>query len=614
MSDGNFNNPGSSNPADQTFGRGVPVQQPPPGGPLPNMGGNSTPGAPGAPGTPGSVWYEGAGAPASGLGIVGDFYLNTSTGGVYQKTTSGWGAPITNLKGAPGIPGMPGGPGPPGPPGPIADTATIYWANHLDNTIMRQSPGGASVVFASGQNAPAGVSCDGVNVYWVNQGDSTIMRLSVAGGTPTVFASSQNNPFFVSSDGVNVYWTNDGDGTVMQLSVAGGVPVIFASGQGTPTGICSDGTNVYWARADNNTIMQLGVGGGTPTVFVSGLATYPIGVFSDGANVYWVNVNWLDVNDSMIMYLPVGGGTPTVLASGQRWLIGVCSDGIYVYWTSWSNGTVTRLSVSGGTPTVIISGQNGPQGIATNLLGPPGTPGSVWYEGAGTPASGLGISGDFYLNTTTGDVYQKTGGGWGAPIANITGPPGPQGIPGNPGQVITYFNPLSADNYAININIGSGHNSGKLHLRALLNGTIENYSHIVGLVSGTEPVSGGNVAVTNTNDGGSINSQPWIELVSAGPIGSGIAGAVPGDSLDLQVEWYFPRVPGMPITVRWTCSYLTGSAGILARIICNDCRCTIVGSITSIGLQILLDAFPSSPSTTTFDHNNTQAALVLDGY
>jgi len=36
-------------------------------------------GAPGAPGTPGAVWYSGAGAPAVGLGVNGDYYLNTTT-------------------------------------------------------------------------------------------------------------------------------------------------------------------------------------------------------------------------------------------------------------------------------------------------------------------------------------------------------------------------------------------------------------------------------------------------------------------------------------------------------------------------------------------------------
>lgn len=37
-------------------------------------------------GIPGSRWYTGSGAPAGGLGIVGDFYLDSLTGGYYEKT------------------------------------------------------------------------------------------------------------------------------------------------------------------------------------------------------------------------------------------------------------------------------------------------------------------------------------------------------------------------------------------------------------------------------------------------------------------------------------------------------------------------------------------------
>ena len=61
MSDGNFNNPGSVNPADQAFGRGIASQQPGPG-PLPSQpGGTGKAGPPGPPGTPGAAWYDGPG-------------------------------------------------------------------------------------------------------------------------------------------------------------------------------------------------------------------------------------------------------------------------------------------------------------------------------------------------------------------------------------------------------------------------------------------------------------------------------------------------------------------------------------------------------------------------
>ena len=55
-------------------------------GPQGSPGDPGSPGEPGSPGAPGSVWYAGAGAPDSGVGIAGDYYLNTTDGAVYQKT------------------------------------------------------------------------------------------------------------------------------------------------------------------------------------------------------------------------------------------------------------------------------------------------------------------------------------------------------------------------------------------------------------------------------------------------------------------------------------------------------------------------------------------------
>jgi hypothetical protein len=71
--------------------------------------------------------------------------------------------------------------------------------------------------------------------------------------------------------------------------------------------------------------------------------------------------------------------------------------------------------------------------------GPPGSgggdgSGSAWHQGAGAPSSGLGVDGDFYLNTANGDLYQKASGAWGAAVANITGPQGATGSQGPQGE------------------------------------------------------------------------------------------------------------------------------------------------------------------------------------
>jgi len=64
--------------------------------------------------------------------------------------------------------------------------------------------------------------------------------------------------------------------------------------------------------------------------------------------------------------------------------------------------------------------------------------GAAWQQGAGAPGSGVGSNGDFYLNTTNGDIYgPKAAGAWGSIIFNIAegqeGPAGPAGPTGATG-------------------------------------------------------------------------------------------------------------------------------------------------------------------------------------
>lgn len=81
---------------------------------------------------------------------------------------------------------------------------------------------------------------------------------------------------------------------------------------------------------------------------------------------------------------------------------------------------VIQLDVEDGEPT------QGPPGAP----GAAGTNGSIWHTGSGVPAGGTGVNGDYYLNLTNGDVYQKSAGAWGSAIGNIRGP---QGVPGSGG-------------------------------------------------------------------------------------------------------------------------------------------------------------------------------------
>lgn len=84
------------------------------------------PPASGANGTNGATWYTSTGAPAGGLGAVGDFYLDSATGNYYQKTGAATWTLQGSLVGPAGAAGAAGSAGAAGPAGqgvPVGGTA-----------------------------------------------------------------------------------------------------------------------------------------------------------------------------------------------------------------------------------------------------------------------------------------------------------------------------------------------------------------------------------------------------------------------------------------------------------------------------------------------------------
>ncbi len=77
-------------------------------------------------------------------------------------------------------------------------------------------------------------------------------------------------------------------------------------------------------------------------------------------------------------------------------------------------------------------GEQGPEGP----IGPAGEDGSVILAGTGAPSSDLGDNGDYYLDRNTAELYgPKDETGWGTPL-NLQGPPGDDGEDGEDGSQI----------------------------------------------------------------------------------------------------------------------------------------------------------------------------------
>lgn len=114
-------------------------------GPTGNTGAQGPQGATGATGAAGITyaWRNGNGAPASGLGIVGDYYLDDTTGNVYTKTAAAVWTQVAVIK------------GPTGATGPQGTAGTAGTAGATGATGSQGLPG---AVGATGPQGPQGVA------------------------------------------------------------------------------------------------------------------------------------------------------------------------------------------------------------------------------------------------------------------------------------------------------------------------------------------------------------------------------------------------------------------------------------------------------------------------
>jgi hypothetical protein len=129
-------------------------------------------------GTPGSIWHSGSGVPGAGLGVINDFYLNTTNGDVYSKASGSW-AFQNNLR------------GPTGSVGPSASVQQVVFSRTGTLTV---SAGTAKLVFAqagaiSGIRLAIGIAPAGADLICdVNLNGNTIF--TTQGNRPTITAGN----------------------------------------------------------------------------------------------------------------------------------------------------------------------------------------------------------------------------------------------------------------------------------------------------------------------------------------------------------------------------------------------------------------------------------------
>ncbi len=345
-------------------------------------------GAAGAAGTNGATWLSGSGAPASGTGSVNDFYLNSANYSYYKKT----GVSTWTLQGS-----LLGGTGATGPAG----------ANGAAGVTGPTGPAGSNgAVGATGPTGPAGAN--GTNGAVGATGPTGAAGAKGATGSTGATGAT-------GAAGVGINGANGATGATGPTGAAGVNGTNGATGATGPAGA-------------NGAVGATGPAGTAGTNGSTWLTASGVPAGSTGSiNDYYLN------SSNGTYYKKTGASTWTSQGSlkGATGSTGVTGN----------NGATGATGANGAT------GPTGAAGVgingATGPTGPAGTNGATWLTASGVPAGSTGSVNDFYLNSSNGTYYKKTGastwtsqgslkGSTGATGANgATGPAGPTGPAGS---------------------------------------------------------------------------------------------------------------------------------------------------------------------------------------
>lgn len=149
-----------------------------------------------------------------------------------------------------------------------------------------------------------------------------------------------------------------------------------------------------------------------------------------GADVYLDkdgNVN-IDGASIFINGSPVTGSINTLRSGAGVPGAGLGNNGDFYINTSASTIYGPKTAGAWGSPTSIVGPTGATGGVGpTGATGATGADGKTVRNGSGAPSNGLGVDGDFYINTAIWSIYgPKAAGVWPAGVT-LVGPQGPAG-------------------------------------------------------------------------------------------------------------------------------------------------------------------------------------------
>lgn len=179
--------------------------------------GSTGTGGTGTAGEPGSKWLSGTGAPAGATGVVTDWYLNTTTYDIYEKTATATWTARGNLKGAAGAQGPQGEPGPQGltgltgpegPAGPTGPAGADSTVPGPQGDVGPQGPAGPGVpIGGTAGQVLAKIDGTNYNTQWItvasgSNGWSQIANPVFKSGGNTIPVSSNQLQILYRKNGV----------------------------------------------------------------------------------------------------------------------------------------------------------------------------------------------------------------------------------------------------------------------------------------------------------------------------------------------------------------------------------------------------------------------------
>jgi hypothetical protein len=364
-------------------------------------------------GLSGNSWLTGTTAPGDGAGADGDLYLDTSFSKIYKKTAGAWSS-IADLQGQSTVGGAAWLSGEGAPSSGQGKDGDMYLDSGASIIYQKRSGAWANIVSLDGTPGPEGRA----GSVWYSGPSEPDAALGIDGD------------FYLCTVSTTVLKKTSGQWTSQIASLKGPSGLQGNDGASWGSGLGAPETG---SGASGDFYLDTG----SKTIYLNENGAWsPIGPSLQGARGD-TGVAGLDGADGSVWYVDVGAPNtkPAFGKDGDFYLAKDSSD-VYVKASgSWSSAIANIKGAIGSTGATGAQGATGSQG-PIGLTGPAGVKGdvgSIWHVGLGSPATDVGQNGDFYLDSSSSDVYVKTSGSWSSTIANIKGAIGSTGATGTQG-------------------------------------------------------------------------------------------------------------------------------------------------------------------------------------